>query len=96
MLDCRDKQVEVGQQVAFSVGVKLLTGTVSKIQQKTDTYRNFIYDVATVVLDVPEPTRRLVWKKNESGIPVSRYEDKIQRTRTVYGSERIYVLKDAE
>lgn len=100
MLDAKNREVQVGHRVVFSVGTKLLFGTVVTIKQK----RRYEYEweEAKVALEVPEERqRRGRWEANPD-LPWGHPEkhrfilDEVQppprTTRNVSGQHRIAIL----
>lgn len=112
MNDVTGREIEPNQKVLFTVGTRIVFGTV--VNTRVRTYGTIEYPLAKVLLDTPEERHRQrrngLWIANpafvEGGIQ-ERYiyqpnNEEVQeplaprRTRDVYGSERIYILDNPE
>ncbi len=102
MKDCIGRELNIGDEVAFSVGTSLKTGTVVKLRTKQHT-ANWGWQVAKVCLTTPEIREdKITYVKNEDGSLKLRKgglwdciatPQEPRKFRDVEGTERIILLK---
>lgn len=54
MLDCKGKEILPNQKVVFSVGTRLVTGTVASVRHPRGMYAHVDFEIAKILLDEPE------------------------------------------
>lgn len=104
MKDCKEKELEIGQKVVFTVGTKLITGTVTRVRI-ANRYNN-IYPTVKIRLDIPERRyKKGGWLRNLDGTiqtdgngdwVYQEGEEKEPKVfRDCYQSDRIMVLDNS-
>jgi hypothetical protein len=95
MKDCTGREIEAGDEVAFSVGTALLTGTVVEFKTRRSRYYADTNPYARIKLTVPEQKGGR-WQMNEVAQSWERADFTLNHFRNVAESSRIVILKSLD
>jgi hypothetical protein len=95
MNDVAGREITVGDEIAFTVSTRILTGKVTRIYEGQDYGR--LVSKLKVELTTPEPRGKWGYRDNDKGEPVwQEIVTDYVRIRTVFGSDRAIILRGLE